>query len=116
MPSLLKALREAHRSSQGRFQVDDTPTIILVHEAMAIKPKFGEPCNNCGYCCLEEVCTIGIELTESNVAPCLLLVQKEGKHYCSLANIKMYRDALGIGTYCCSETQKEILNKLRAEP
>lgn len=87
-------------------------TIIKVKLAMESKPKFGEDCNSCGYCCLTEVCPIGQELTGSAVAPCNLLIEKEGKHYCKLAENEITREALGIGTGCCAKTQAEVIEEI----
>ena len=93
-----------------------TATIILVQQAVAIKPSFGLPCNNCGYCCLEEVCEVGKMVTGSSVAPCSLLIQRDDdKHYCGVGENDMYKDALGIGFGCCAKTQAEVISELKGD-
>lgn len=87
-------------------------TLQIVHDT---KPKFGSPCNNCGYCCLTEVCVVGQELTGSDIAPCKLLTEKDGKQYCKLADNEITREVLGIGTGCCAETQSEVMERLNNE-
>lgn len=81
------------------------------------KPKFGEPCNNCGYCCANKICGIGKALLIRKAKPpCPFLYQltnkKDGsiKFLCHLVVIelnsniknKIITDALGIGKGCCS--------------
>lgn len=78
--------------------------------ALESKPKLGDACNQCGYCCLTEVCVIGQELGGGNCAPCKLLVQRDGKHFCSLAEV--CSTDLGIGVGCCAETQYEVIKRL----
>ncbi len=44
------------------------------------KPKRGEPCNGCGFCCASELCLIGKEIFgENQKAPCPLLMQLTDK-------------------------------------
>jgi len=86
--------------------------IKVINVAVNNKPKMGEPCNSCGYCCLTEVCCIGQELTGSSIGPCKLLITDGDKHTCHLAKNEITRKALGIGTGCCAETQNEAIRKL----
>ena len=86
--------------------------IEVLDIAVKNKPSFGDACNNCGYCCLVEICCIGQDLTGSYTAPCKLLVSKDNKHYCKLADNGKTKTLLGIGSGCCSETQREVINRL----
>jgi uncharacterized cysteine cluster protein YcgN (CxxCxxCC family) len=93
-----------------------TVLISLINIAEKDKPSMGSPCNNCGWCCLTEVCSIGKELG-SEAIPCKFLVQKDQnneKHYCSLAlNFPdNYMEPLAINTGCDAKTQNEILREL----
>ena len=77
--------------------------IQIINVAVTNKPNKGDNCNNCGWCCLTEVCTVGIELTGSSVAPCKLLASSDSnKHYCKLADNDITRAAVGIGSGCCA--------------
>lgn len=87
----------------------------LIAAAEEAKPPIDTPCNQCGWCCLTEVCAIGVELVGS-VIPCKLLrAGGDGKHYCNLMKIKApgVKSALAIGTGCDAETQTEALLKFR---
>lgn len=45
------------------------------HERGPEKPRFGEPCNGCGYCCALQPCAIAQEyLGAEDVGPCPALV------------------------------------------
>lgn len=78
---------------------------------MLQKPKFGMPCNGCGYCCREEVCAIGKEIYgHEQSAPCPALLKENGRYWCSfvLAEDMLRRpsiigNALGIGKGCCAD-------------
>ena len=85
----------------------------VIKVVAANKPAFKEPCNNCGWCCLTEVCPIGVEITGSDVIPCSLLKTEGDKHTCSVANIPSIKMLLGINTGCCAITQEEKLAELR---
>ena len=87
----------------------------LIAVAESEKPKMGEPCNHCGWCCLTEVCDMGRELTGSSMIPCSLLVERDGGHYCSVANTEAAKDSMGFGTGCCAETQTEVLARMLAQ-
>lgn len=81
----------------------------LITRAEELKPKFGEPCNHCGWCCLTEVCSVGEYLTDT-IIPCKMLISKGDKHMCSVA--EKYGDIIGISTGCCAKTQLEQLEEL----
>ena len=54
------------------------------------KPKFGEPCNGCGYCCTEEPCGLAKEFLLCTKGPCVALEYENGQARCG-----MVRDPLG---------------------
>lgn len=78
------------------------------------KPAMGEPCNNCGWCCLTEVCRIGRMILGSGVIPCALLIERDGKYFCSVADNDARKRFIGIGTGCDAITVGEQLEKLAA--
>lgn len=86
--------------------------IKILNVAVETKPKLGEACNSCGYCCLTEVCVVGQDLTGSDIAPCKLLISEGDKHYCKLAANETTRKVLGIGSGCCAETQNEVMERM----
>jgi len=62
----------------------------LIKLTLPKKPKFGQPCNNCGLCCVMEVCKIGkMILGDAQKAPCPLLMQVTNK---STGEIKLVCD------------------------
>ena len=84
-------------------------TIILLAKAVEIKPKYGDACNNCGYCCLAETCVVGQEITGEKYGRCKLLITDGDKHYCKLGTDETARKVLGIGEGCCAKTQSEVI-------
>jgi hypothetical protein len=50
----------------------------------ALKPKEGEPCNNCGLCCRVSVCEVSKTLLHSEQTPCIALEFREGKYVCGM--------------------------------
>jgi len=84
--------------------------IQLIQVAEKQKPLMGETCNHCGWCCLTEVCDIGVAITGSSQIPCKLLKAEGDKHYCMAAEGN--EEDLGLGSGCCSETQSEAMNRL----
>ncbi len=83
----------------------------LIEVAEKLKPEFGESCNNCGWCCLTEVCATGVQFGKSTKIPCQFLEQEGDKHFCGLAkrNIPVMSEHLGIGTGCDARTQLEVI-------
>ena len=74
------------------------------------KPRYGSPCNGCGWCCHSEVCALGKMAFKDAVAPCPAMIFEEGKVRCGLVLAEMelggetlLQDALGIGKGCCSD-------------
>ena len=84
----------------------------LINVAAEIKPAFDESCNQCGWCCLTEICPVGEYVSGSSQIPCELLIQKGNKHYCSLADDPVYANLLAIGTGCDAITQTERFEEL----
>ena len=82
------------------------------NKALKIKPALGQPCNNCGWCCLCETCPVGIELTPPDAKVCAMLVPKDGKFYCKLAIVPQMRDIMAIGQGCDAISIEEKLEAL----
>lgn len=54
-----------------------------IHTVTLDKPAFGNPCNGCGTCCIEQVCEFGLELGDSE--HCKALVSHgDGSYSCGL--------------------------------
>jgi hypothetical protein len=77
------------------------------------KPYFGDPCNGCGFCCKNEVCELGKQFKNNNIAPCKLLIFNGEKYRCKLILMEkktklepLLARALGIGKGCCSIEDK----------
>ncbi len=50
---------------------DPQPRTIPIHAAAPAKPRWGEPCNGCGVCCLSEPCPVGILLSRRRQGACV---------------------------------------------
>ena len=85
---------------------------MVTMRAYKIKPNYGSPCNNCGWCCLTEVCAIGQELSGSSELPCKFLKHEGDKHFCKLAEVNELKEKLAMGVGCDAKTQSEIINYL----
>lgn len=48
------------------------------------KPKFGDPCNGCGYCCTQEPCELAQEFLGCTVGSCVALETRDGRTVCGL--------------------------------
>ena len=48
------------------------------------KPKFGQACNGCGYCCSTEPCELAREHLGCQTGPCVALEITDGKSGCGL--------------------------------
>lgn len=48
------------------------------------KPLFGDPCNNCGYCCITEPCPIAQEFLGCTKGPCVALFIEDGAYLCGM--------------------------------
>lgn len=83
-------------------------------KALEIKPKMGQPCNNCGWCCLTETCPTGLVFTPADAKVCAMLEQKDDKYFCKLATSPMMREMLGMGQGCDARSIEEQLQELVA--
>ncbi len=84
-----------------------------IAEAEKNKPRFGEPCNHCGWCCMTEVCPSGLYAGARRYEfPCKFLTEE---NKCGLIeNIDLTDqhfliEFLAIGEGCDSMTQREII-------
>lgn len=48
------------------------------------KPKSGESCNGCGYCCTAEPCRLARDYLQCTTGPCVALEQSDGRAICGL--------------------------------
>lgn len=48
------------------------------------KPKEGQPCNGCGYCCTVQPCTLASEFLGCDTGPCVALEVQNGTSGCGL--------------------------------
>ncbi len=48
------------------------------------KPKFGQPCNGCGYCCTVQPCQLAREMLNCHTGPCVALEAQGDRHVCGL--------------------------------
>lgn len=61
------------------------------------KPREGERCNGCGYCCAAEVCEIGIGVFgKEQEAPCPAMRFVDGRFLCGVANEFPTTSLIGI--------------------
>ncbi len=77
------------------------------------KPRFGEPCNGCGFCCASEVCKVGLAMFgDDTPAPCPAMVYSDGRFWCGIVEAAdatapgpatFLRLLLGVGLGCDSE-------------
>lgn len=49
------------------------------------KPKFGEQCNGCGYCCTVQPCQLANEFLHCTTGPCVALEVEGNRAICGLA-------------------------------
>lgn len=54
------------------------------HDALSSKPKRGEPCNGCSYCCSTEPCSLAKEFLNCQAGPCVALEYEVGRTRCGL--------------------------------
>lgn len=86
--------------------------IKITFEAQEIKPSFGSPCNNCGWCCMTEVCAGGVKLgADPQQLPCKFLIEKDGKHLCSIHDQKPIKVMIGKG--CDAMTSNEMFELMK---
>lgn len=56
----------------------------MAQEFLHSKPKNGQPCNGCGYCCATEPCGLASEYLDCTAGPCVALEVTDGKSGCGL--------------------------------
>ncbi len=63
-----------------------THHVIAIHPAAPPKPAWGQPCNGCGVCCLQEPCPIGVVLSRRRHGACVALRWSDpaGRYHCGL--------------------------------
>lgn len=54
-------------------------------QALPDKPKFGDPCNGCGYCCTVQPCQLAEEFLRCSTGPCVALEVRDDRTLCGLA-------------------------------
>lgn len=70
------------------------------------KPRFGSPCNGCGFCCAAEQCDISVQVFGAVGAPCPAMQFEAGRFYCGVLREApaivqpLIAYALGIGRGC----------------
>lgn len=84
-------------------------TLVGAH---ANKPKFGQTCNRCGWCCLSEPCDEATAITGQKRGACELLLKEGDVYSCPLAATPEGYRAIGAGTFCCAKTQAEVIEDL----
>jgi len=81
--------------------------IDLINAAEERKPKFGDDCNGCGWCCLTEVCETGKMRGGGEMLPCKFLTISRK---CGLVVTGTAKESdIGANTSCCAITQKEAI-------
>jgi len=72
-------------------QINSKLKLIVTQISLSLaKPKMGESCNGCGYCCSVEPCMLAQEFLGCITGPCIALERTETKFICGLV-----RDPLG---------------------
>ena len=72
-----------------------------------------KPCIQCGECCKEWVCPLGMELLSSQEPPCMALEYHNNKYWCGLAlNPESYNPAIASMTNSEIEQYKEKVKQL----
>ncbi len=63
-----------------------TPRVIAIHPAAPPKPAWGQPCNGCGVCCLQEPCPVGALLSRRRHGACdaLRWSAPDARYHCGL--------------------------------
>ena len=94
----------------GVGDLEATMTPLPIAERGPEKPKFGEPCNGCGFCCAAEVCVVGKAMHGDDCpAPCPSMEWVGGRFGCGLVRLAescgpnaglLLRMMLGIGKGC----------------
>lgn len=63
------------------------------------KPRWGKPCNGCGFCCAAVRCPLAIELIGDGPAPCPAMEFEDGRFWCGLVrNASKHTEKVPPGT------------------
>lgn len=54
------------------------PAMLMPKGALDGKPAHGQPCNNCGLCCMATLCPLGRRLFKRELGPCPALLKNGG--------------------------------------
>src|SRR5262245_6391858 len=102
-----------------RFRMPDSSVIYLPPFPTPAKPKKGEACNGCGWCCHTEICLLGERFFPDTPAPCPAIVYLDGRVRCGfvvgeIALIEkdptkepIVQRMLGTGEGCCADDPNE---------
>jgi len=71
---------DANSAAKGLSSAGDD----AIDQALRMKPRFGEPCNGCGFCCIQEPCDLAREFLDCRIGPCRALEYEDGRTYCGL--------------------------------
>lgn len=67
---------------------DNFPTmkrnVEMVNQPVLQKPKFGDSCNGCGYCCTAQPCMLAQEFLHCSTGPSVPLESTAGRSICGL--------------------------------
>lgn len=63
-------------------------TLPIIESHAPPKPKKGQPCNGCGFCCAAELCDLAIDRGFQS-APCPAMEFFSGRFWCGLASNPM---------------------------
>lgn len=62
--------------------------LFIVYDAVMTtpltKPKFGDSCTGCGYCCTAQPCALAVEFLKCSEGPCVALEAQGGRFVCGL--------------------------------
>lgn len=70
------------RGSSQKQSAAITHRVVL--SVRLAKPKMGEACNGCGYCCATEPCSLAAEYLHCSTGPCVALEVRDGRTVCGL--------------------------------
>jgi hypothetical protein len=73
----------SHSPSPAPVAGPAVPTRVSLQQAPE-KPRWGEPCNGCGFCCAAETCDLARTFMGAYEAPCPAMEFEEGRFWCGL--------------------------------
>lgn len=62
------------------------------------KPRTGDPCNGCGWCCVTEPCDLSVKYLGATAGPCPALEIEGGRTWCGMVRRPLYhlREVAGV--------------------